>query len=66
MDPYFAVAYFQRGVSFFLQNNMDAAKNDFDQAYQVRKETQTSLFKLMLLEITRQSNNQLPTTWPKL
>lgn len=35
MDPYFAVAYFQRGVSQFINNNMEAAKNDFDQAYQV-------------------------------
>jgi hypothetical protein len=35
MDPYFAVAFFQRGVSHFIKNNMEAAKNDFDQAYQV-------------------------------
>ncbi|KAI7876640.1 uncharacterized protein EV154DRAFT_451416 [Mucor mucedo] len=34
MDPYFAVAYFQRGVSQFIKNNMEAAKDDFDQAYQ--------------------------------
>ncbi|CAO3643240.1 unnamed protein product [Mucor hiemalis] len=33
LDPYFAVAYFQRGVSQFIKNNMEAAKADFDQAY---------------------------------
>ncbi|KAI9271226.1 hypothetical protein EDC94DRAFT_512494, partial [Helicostylum pulchrum] len=34
LDPYFAVAYFQRGVSQFIKSNMIAAKEDFDQAYQ--------------------------------
>ncbi|GAA5816062.1 hypothetical protein MFLAVUS_009584 [Mucor flavus] len=34
LDPYFAVAYFQRGVSQFIKNDMVAAKEDFDQAYQ--------------------------------
>ncbi|KAI8380370.1 hypothetical protein BD560DRAFT_388060 [Blakeslea trispora] len=34
MDPYFAVAYFQRGVSNFIKNKMDTAYHDFDQAYQ--------------------------------
>ncbi|KAI8355116.1 hypothetical protein EDC96DRAFT_466076 [Choanephora cucurbitarum] len=34
MDPYFAVAYFQRGVSNFIKNKMEAAYHDFDQAYQ--------------------------------
>ncbi|KAI8987403.1 hypothetical protein BDF20DRAFT_850031 [Mycotypha africana] len=33
-DPYFAVAYFQRGVSLFLLGNLEAAKFDFDSAYQ--------------------------------
>ncbi|KAG0171764.1 hypothetical protein DFQ30_000447 [Apophysomyces sp. BC1015] len=34
MDPYFAVAYFQKGVSQFVMNNMDGAMQDFDNAYQ--------------------------------
>ncbi|KAI9471808.1 MAG: hypothetical protein EXX96DRAFT_581748 [Benjaminiella poitrasii] len=34
MDPYFAVAYFQRGVSNFIKNDMEAARRDFDQTYQ--------------------------------
>ncbi|KAI8091199.1 uncharacterized protein B0P05DRAFT_526528 [Gilbertella persicaria] len=34
MDPYFAVAYFQQGVSHFVKGNMEAACMDFDQAYQ--------------------------------
>ncbi|KAI8372778.1 uncharacterized protein BYT42DRAFT_518823 [Radiomyces spectabilis] len=34
MDPYFAVAYFQKGVSQFILNNMNEAMQDFDNAYQ--------------------------------
>ncbi|KAI8876015.1 hypothetical protein K501DRAFT_327242 [Backusella circina FSU 941] len=34
MDPYFAVAYFQRGVTHFIRNNMEAAIQDFEQTYQ--------------------------------
>ncbi|KAL0075727.1 hypothetical protein F4703DRAFT_1966600, partial [Phycomyces blakesleeanus] len=34
MDAYFAVAYFQKGVSQFVMNNMEAAMHDFDNAYQ--------------------------------
>ncbi|KAI9029540.1 hypothetical protein CLU79DRAFT_734543 [Phycomyces nitens] len=34
MDAYFAVAYFQKGVSQFVMNNMEAAMHDFDSAYQ--------------------------------
>ncbi|KAI7863883.1 hypothetical protein BDF14DRAFT_1839500 [Spinellus fusiger] len=34
MDAYFAVAFFQRGVSQFVTNNMEAATQDFDAAYQ--------------------------------
>ncbi|KAI7901056.1 uncharacterized protein BX663DRAFT_553685 [Cokeromyces recurvatus] len=34
MDPYFAVAYFQRGVSNFIKNDMESARKDFDEAYQ--------------------------------
>ncbi|KAL7313307.1 hypothetical protein PS15m_007067 [Mucor circinelloides] len=34
LDPYFAVAYFQRGVSYFIKNDMENARKDFDQAYQ--------------------------------
>ncbi|KAL9547480.1 hypothetical protein MBANPS3_006146 [Mucor bainieri] len=34
LDPYFAVAYFQRGVSHFIKNDMENARHDFDQAYQ--------------------------------
>ncbi|KAK4516063.1 uncharacterized protein ATC70_011024 [Mucor velutinosus] len=33
-DPYFAVGYFQRGVSMFLLGNLEAAKDDFDSAFQ--------------------------------
>ena len=40
MDPYFAVAYFQRGVSNFIKNKMEAAYHDFDQAYQVSEVNQ--------------------------
>lgn len=36
MDPYFAVAYFQMGVSHFVLNDMEAARRDFDLAYEVR------------------------------
>jgi hypothetical protein len=35
MDPFFAVGYFQRGVTHFIRNNMEAAIQDFEQAYQV-------------------------------
>lgn len=35
MDPYFAVAYFQMGVSYFVVNDMEAARQAFDYAYQV-------------------------------
>ena len=35
MDPYFAVAYFQMGVSYFVVNDMEAARQAFDSAYQV-------------------------------
>ncbi|KAI9251506.1 hypothetical protein BDA99DRAFT_563770 [Phascolomyces articulosus] len=34
MDPFFAVAYFQMGVSHFVLNHLDAAKQDFDNALQ--------------------------------
>lgn len=34
MDPYFAVAYFQMGVSYFVVNDMEAARQAFDCAYQ--------------------------------
>ncbi|KAI8978430.1 hypothetical protein BDB01DRAFT_726186, partial [Pilobolus umbonatus] len=34
LDPYFAVAFFQRGVSYFLRNDMEAARQDFDSAYE--------------------------------
>ncbi|EPB86608.1 hypothetical protein HMPREF1544_06584 [Mucor circinelloides 1006PhL] len=33
-DPYFAVGYFQRGVSMFLLGNLESAKDDFDSAFQ--------------------------------
>ncbi|KAL9554058.1 hypothetical protein MBANPS3_002980 [Mucor bainieri] len=33
-DSYFAAGYFQRGVSMFLLGNLEAAKDDFDSAYQ--------------------------------
>ncbi|CAO3627509.1 unnamed protein product [Mucor fragilis] len=32
-DPYFAVGYFQRGVSMFLLGNLESAKDDFDSAF---------------------------------
>ncbi|KAI9473589.1 MAG: hypothetical protein EXX96DRAFT_602155 [Benjaminiella poitrasii] len=32
-DTYFAVGYFQRGVSLFLLGNLESAKNDFDSAF---------------------------------
>lgn len=35
MDQFFAVAYFQMGVSHFILNDMEAARQDFDQAFQV-------------------------------
>lgn len=35
MDPFFAVAYFQMGVSHFLLNDMEAARQDFDLALEV-------------------------------
>ncbi|KAI9494742.1 hypothetical protein BDB00DRAFT_816886 [Zychaea mexicana] len=34
MDPFFAVAYFQMGVSHFVLNHMEAARQDFDNALQ--------------------------------
>jgi tetratricopeptide (TPR) repeat protein len=33
-DTYFAVAHLQRGVSLFLLGDLEAAKDDFDKAYQ--------------------------------
>ncbi|GAB5591791.1 hypothetical protein Unana1_06691 [Umbelopsis nana] len=33
LDQYFAVAYFQKGVSHFIMGDMEAAMQDFDQAY---------------------------------
>ncbi|KAI9299543.1 hypothetical protein BJ944DRAFT_245119 [Cunninghamella echinulata] len=35
MDPYFAVAYFQKGVSHFCLGNMQEAMQEFDNAYTV-------------------------------
>ncbi|KAI8137150.1 hypothetical protein BJV82DRAFT_547468 [Fennellomyces sp. T-0311] len=34
MDPFFAVAYFQMGVSQFVLNHMEAARQAFDSAFQ--------------------------------
>ncbi|EIE91532.1 hypothetical protein G6F46_004642 [Rhizopus delemar] len=34
LDPYMAVAYFQRGVSYFIKNDMEAARQNFDQAHE--------------------------------
>ncbi|KAI8642141.1 hypothetical protein BD408DRAFT_432577 [Parasitella parasitica] len=34
LDPYFAVAYFQRGVSHFIRSDMESARRDFDEAHQ--------------------------------
>ncbi|KAI9312914.1 hypothetical protein BX666DRAFT_1983224 [Dichotomocladium elegans] len=41
MDPYFAVAYFQMGVSYFVMNDMEAATQAFDQAYQKLRSNQS-------------------------
>jgi hypothetical protein len=30
-----AVAYFQRGVSYFIKNDMEVARLNFDQAHEV-------------------------------
>ncbi|KAG2216705.1 hypothetical protein INT45_013628 [Circinella minor] len=34
LDPFFAVAYFQMGVSHFVLNQLEAARQDFDNALQ--------------------------------
>lgn len=48
MDPYFAVAYFQMGVSYFVVNDMEAARQAFDYAYQVWPFTMTDAAGLII------------------
>ncbi|KAI8981996.1 hypothetical protein BDF20DRAFT_864473 [Mycotypha africana] len=40
MDSYFAVAFFQRGVSHFMMNDMEAAIQDFEHAHQLLRGNQ--------------------------
>lgn len=73
MDPYFAVAYFQRGVSQFCIGNMQEAMQDFDHAHTVKNRKNPALTKdkggqitnqlcdTSILETTWQSNHQLST-----
>jgi tetratricopeptide (TPR) repeat protein len=37
LDQYFAVVYFQKGVSHFIMGDMEAAMQDFDDAYAVSR-----------------------------